>query len=87
MAGSVQSVVWWLSMKAQVNTCYPPDSGRTPLHYAVRENHAHVFAFLLLNGSDIYAEDVEGKAVVALVEEYGNESMKEMISCVQKGYY
>lgn len=45
--GSVASVLYCMSLKAQVN-CINPNNGDTPLHLAVALTRPNVFGFLLL---------------------------------------
>jgi hypothetical protein len=46
--GDLQKVYWWLAHKADVNSVYPPDTGRTPLHEAVDGSHIDLVGLLLM---------------------------------------
>ena len=55
-----------MSHKADVNMS--PKSGLTPLHEAVERRHVNLVAFLLQNGSDIYARDERKRTPLGIAE-------------------
>lgn len=85
--GSVSSVLFWLTHKADVN-CSAPDTGCTPLHEAISGSHVQLTAFLLVNGADIYAKNKEGRSPLDLsASKSCHKDIAEMMLLIQRGDY
>lgn len=52
--GSVMDVMWWISLKTEINCKYPDMYGTlSPLHVAVKYGRVHTVAFLALVNTNI----------------------------------
>ena len=54
-------------------------SGQTALHVAVLTGHREVAALLLARGANVGVRDREGKSVVIIATETGDEEMMKVI--------
>ena len=64
----VSKIMWWISHKAVVNCEYPPGSGRSPLHNALKLQNVNVIGYLLMNGADMYAVDDKGVSPLNMID-------------------